>query len=60
MKTSKLCWPEKNEKGRASSACKYVPVYAVATATATAAATAASTTTAADSVTDGTDWEAQY
>ena len=47
----------KKWKGRASSACKYVPVYAAATATATAAATAASTTTAADSVTDGTHWE---
>ena len=44
----------KKWKGRASSACKNVPVYAAATATATA-----STTTAADSVTDGTDWEAQ-
>ena len=59
VKTSKLCWAEKNEKGRASSACKYVPVYAAATATATAAATTASTTTASDSVTDGTDWKAQ-
>ena len=44
----------KKRKGRASSACKYVPVYAAP------ATTAASTTTAADSVTDGTDWEAQY